>query len=191
MAYWSLLQQTLNLNCWASTSCGRKAFLSRAKRLWSCTAMFHLSVVDCAPFWLIIVLLLWPENILTWIPCQADSIYGVNISACSHLIPSESEPACWVVTQITPVKVMTGALWHAWRVRYSPNSFTSKQHGLPCPALSLQTPLCPSYSASSAFFFFFPQVITLWIWPDESHCSLIDGLESEETDTWRLKPIHI
>lgn len=57
---------------------------------------------------------------------------------CNHLgllphtrhILSESQPTCSAVTQITHVKVMTGASWHAWRVPYSPNSFTSQ----PCSA---------------------------------------------------------
>lgn len=110
-AYWSLLQETIWISTGEPTPRMNEAFFTKSKAAVKlhCTAMFHLSVDDCAPFRLIIEPPLWPETILTCIPCQADSIYAVNISACSHLIPSESEPACSVVTQITPVKVMTGA----------------------------------------------------------------------------------
>lgn len=124
------------------------------------------------PVWLIIKPLLWPETILTCNPCQADSIYVVNILACSHLIPSESESACSVVTQITPVKVMTGASWHAWRVRYSPNSFTSQQRSFPLPSLP------QTHSArhnSDTFFPFFLWGMVLRMRPDCIHCSLANG----------------
>lgn len=145
----------LNLNRWACTSYGQSLLPSaKAAVKLHCTATFHLSVADCDPSWLIIEPLLWPETILTWIPCQADSIYGVNISACSHLILSESEPACWVVTQITPVKVMTGASWHAWRVWYSPNSFTSEQQSFPSSPLPPQSHSVHHIQPPPLFFFF-------------------------------------
>lgn len=55
-AYWSLLQETIWISTGEPTPRMNEAFFTKSKAAVKlhCTAMFHLSVDDCAPFRLII-----------------------------------------------------------------------------------------------------------------------------------------